>query len=224
MATASEYQKQVSAALQSFYQKPVAKVSIELFLTIGLVLFLALFAIRPTLVTMSDLIKEIEDKQELNEQLQKKVAALSTAQTTYLSLEEQLPILDEAIPSKPDLVYNLKVLEKLAAESKIIISGMTIAELPADEDLAQPAAFSARILQSVPVSISLTGDYPSIRNYVESIRANRRSFTIESITFILNQNRETEALRATVTVSMPYYGPKTAADTSKPAAATDPAL
>jgi hypothetical protein len=48
--------------LNAFYQKPVAKVSLELFLSVGTIIFFAMFAIRPTLLTMSDLVKEIEDK------------------------------------------------------------------------------------------------------------------------------------------------------------------
>lgn len=215
MASTKQYQKQLSTALQSFYQKPVAKVSIELFLSIGLVLFLALFAIRPTLITMSDLIKEIEDKQELSEQLQKKVAALSTAQTIYLSLEDRLPVLDESIPSRPDLVYNLKVLEKLATDNTVIISSITVTELPVDEDPTQTPLFSDLTLNKIPVSIALSGDYRSIRSYVEAIRANRRSFTIETVVFSLDRDRDAEKLRANITISIPYYGEKTAASAAK---------
>ena len=71
MATTNR-KKQLASLLEQFYHNPVAKVSLELFLTIGLVVFLALFAIKPTLLTMSDLVKEIEDKRELETQLSKK--------------------------------------------------------------------------------------------------------------------------------------------------------
>lgn len=205
MKTVAKHQKQLTAALHHFYQQPIAKVSIELILSIGLVLFLAVFAIRPTLVTMSNLIKEIEDKSQLNEQLQKKVAALSTAQTEYLSFEHKLPILDQAVPSRPDLVYNLKLLEKLAADNRVIISGMTIAELPPDESLTE-VPFSSRSLNNIPVSLNLVGDYPSIRSFIESLRDNRRAMTVESISFSLNRNRSITNLRTSITISIPYYG------------------
>jgi hypothetical protein len=67
---------QLMSALNDFYHKPVAMVSLELFLSIGAVVFFAIFAVRPTLLTMADLIKEIEDKRALDQQLQQKIASL----------------------------------------------------------------------------------------------------------------------------------------------------
>ena len=48
--------------LQQFYQKPIAKVSAELLATLIVVIVLAFFAIRPTLLTMSQLLKDIDDR------------------------------------------------------------------------------------------------------------------------------------------------------------------
>jgi Tfp pilus assembly protein PilO len=215
MSSITKYQQQLSSALQNFYQKPVARVSVELLLSIGLVMFLAVFAIRPTLLTMSNLIKEIDDKTVLNNQLATKVAALNTAQAEFLSFEDKLPILDQAISSNPDLVYSLKVLEKLAADNRVIISGMTISELPQEEVSDQP--FNTRVLNTMPISINLVGDYISLRNFTEAIRSNRHSYMIESISFDLDQDGETKSLRALLTVSLPYYGAPTGVeDTAAP--------
>ena len=59
--------------LFTFYQKPIAQVSTELFFTIGATIFFAAFAIRPTILTMTDLVKEIQDKREAEEKLNQKV-------------------------------------------------------------------------------------------------------------------------------------------------------
>ena len=61
--------QQLTTTLLSFYHRPVAQVSLELFLSVATVVFFAVFAIRPTLVTMSNLIKELEDKRQLDQQL-----------------------------------------------------------------------------------------------------------------------------------------------------------
>ena len=201
-------QRDLFITLQQFYQKPVAKVSLELFLSIITVLFFAVFAIRPTLLTMSDLLKEIEDKERLDKQLSQKIAALSTVQPLYLQLQDQLLVLDEAIPSLPQLTYSLKVIEKIASELQLIITGINVAEVPKeiDQDTVISLASFERI--DVPLTINISGDYLSIRQFVENLKEYRRSFVIDTIIFTTKELRGSKKLEARVTVSAPYFGVK----------------
>ena len=201
-------QRDLFITLQQFYQKPVAKVSLELFLSIITVLFFAVFAIRPTLLTMSDLLKEIEDKERLDKQLSQKIAALSTVQPLYLQLQDQLLVLDEAIPSRPQLTYSLKVIEKIASELQLIITGINVAEVPKeiDQDTVISLASFERI--DVPLTINISGDYLSIRQFVENLKEYRRSFVIDTIIFTTKELRGSKKLEARVTVSAPYFGVK----------------
>ena len=71
----------------------MAKASVELFLSIlRHPCSLLFFSIRPTLLTMSDLIKEIQDKENLDKQLSQKIASLSTVQPLYLRLQDQISL------------------------------------------------------------------------------------------------------------------------------------
>lgn len=196
--------KDLSISLNQFYSKPIAVVSFELLLSLGLVIFLGLFAIKPTLVTMSDLIKEIEDKKKLSDQLDKKVAALGTAQTVYLSLESRLSVLDEAIPSQPELIKSVKTIEKLATDNKVIIESLSVTTIP-DET---PADASVQRLERIalPTTVTVVGDYISIRAYVESLRGMRRSFIVDTVTFNIEENRGDRKLRASITLNIPYFG------------------
>jgi Tfp pilus assembly protein PilO len=195
--------KQLSTALQDFYQKPVAKVSLELFLSIGAVLFFAIFAVRPTLLTMAELVKEIEDKQKLDQQLQQKIAALSTAQSTYLSLQDRLIALDQAIPNTPQFIRSLKLLEKVASEQQLIISNLTVNEIPQEE-----AADQSKDLQrvTIPVSVTVTGEYASIKGFIEQVLNLRRTYIIDTVVFSKNDERGQERLDAIITFGMPYFG------------------
>ena len=202
--TTAKKKREIASALNHFYANPVAKASLELFLTIGLVLFLGAFAIRPTIVTMSDLLKEIETKTELDESLTKKVAALQTAQTQYLNIEEKLPLLDTAIPEQPEIILSTKIIEKVAAESNIVINNMGIAILPEDSDETVP--FTQKSKENLTISLNVIGDYVSIRNFVETLRNSRKSFVIESVVFSLQEDRGDKKLSANITVATPYFG------------------
>lgn len=201
-------QRDLFITLQQFYQKPVAKVSLELFLSITTVLFFAIFAIRPTLMTMSDLLKEIEDKERLDKQLAQKIAALSTVQPLYLQLQDQLLILDEAIPSHPQLTYSLKVIEKIASELRLIITGINIAEIPKEAEQNEVIALDLFERIDVPLTINISGDYLSIRQFVENLKEYRRSFVIDTIVFSTKELRGAKKLEARITVSAPYFGVK----------------
>lgn len=198
-------QRDLMTALQQFYHQPVARVSIELFLSIGMILFFAVFAIRPTVLTMSDLLKEIEDKKQLDQQLSKKIAALSTAQSVYLELKDQLYVLDQALPNSPQLVSSLKVIEKAASELDLIITGMSVNEIP-EEKTVQNIELEKMERVDVPVTIALSGSYPTIRQFVERLKNYRRSFVISNLTFNTQQTRGNKELEARITVSMPYFG------------------
>lgn len=193
----------VAKTLQFFYDNPIAAVSLELFLTTGLVLFLAVAAIRPTLLTMSELLKEIEDKRTLNEKLTQKVASLATAQTEYLSYEPRLFVLDQAIPTNPEVVQALKIIEKIVSEQKIIITSIAINEIPDDDE---SGAFEDKKVVMMPMTIALTGDYLSIRKFVEAIKANRRNFVVDTVVFSAEEDKGEKTLRARVTLSLPYFG------------------
>ncbi|OGJ21863.1 MAG: hypothetical protein A3A82_02830 [Candidatus Pacebacteria bacterium RIFCSPLOWO2_01_FULL_47_12] len=198
---AATRQKQIQGALVSFYNNPVARVSLDVLLSLGLVIFLGLFAVQPTLITMSDLIQEIEEKRALSQQLTQKVAALSTAQSELAALEPQLSLLEEAVPSKPDVVKILKILEKLATENQVIITGVTVPQIP------EPSASVSATLEqnSLPIQIVVTGDYPAIRQYAESLLTSRRLLHIETINFTLNEKRGSRSLSASLQLNAPYY-------------------
>lgn len=203
-------QREIRTTLIKFYNQPVAKVSLELFLSIGAVIFFAAFAIRPTLLTMSDLIKEIEDKTTLNEQLGQKSASLATAQTQYLNLKDRLLVLDQSLPSQPEFEQTLKIIEKIASDNQLIISSVQVNEIPKEAEPTVP--FSQKKKITVPISVSVTGDYLTIRNFVENIHNNRRTLIVDSIIFSVSEINNSKKLKANITVNMQYFGVESTAD------------
>lgn len=197
-------QRDLASTLFQFYQKPVAMVSLGLIFSIVLVISLAVFAIQPTLVTMTNLTKEIEDKTKLSDQLSKKIAALSSAQSVYTQVESRLPLVDQAIPPQPELMFSLKIAEKLATENKVIITAIAVPTIPDEKTAVQNKAQLQKI--DLPVVITVTGDYLSIRSYIEALEASRRSFVIDTINFSLQDNRGDKKLQAGITLTIPYLG------------------
>jgi hypothetical protein len=201
---ASLKQKEITAALNSFYQKPVAMISMELLLSLGLVIFLAVFAIQPTLLTMSNLIQERNEKIELLDKLEKKADALNSAHQLYQQAQAKLPQLDEAVPPTPQLMRSFLILEKLATENNIIIEAAGSSVVPSEEPVTDPKIKLQRVDRDI--SITVTGEYLDIRSFIQALQNSRRSFVIKTVIFSLQENRGEKKLSVRIVVSAPFIG------------------
>lgn len=207
-ASTSARQKQLRQALAAFYRHPVAGVSLELGLTIGLTVILGLFFIRPSLVTMTELNQKIEDREKLIVQLKKKFTALQTAQARLEEIEPELVVLDQAIPTNGDIMRDLKLLEKIVSEHSVVITSAGIQGIPkyhSEEELEnQDIAEMVRL--TIPISLTLQGDYQSIRQFIEAIQESRRVIQVDTISFSIRESRGEDLLTATTTLTFPYLG------------------
>jgi Tfp pilus assembly protein PilO len=113
--------------------------------------------------------------------------------------------IDEAIPNSPQFLQSLKLLEKVASDHQLIISNMVVNEIP-KETSVEVNEKAERI--TVPVSITVTGDYNTIRAYIEDVLSLRRTFIIDTIIFSKNDDRGQERLNANITFGIPYFGEK----------------
>ena len=195
-------QQNIQQALVDFYNKPVAKVSLELFFSLAAIIFFAIFAIQPTLKTMTELVKEIEDKRALSEKMDQKIASLSTAQNQYQEYNDQFFLLEEAIPRSATLVDSLKIIEKLASENNIIIKSINLSDVPDDFNIANSQNAERTTLT---FNADISGDYLDIRQFVESLMGSRRMLIVDQINFSLANNQEYQYLTARVRINAPYY-------------------
>lgn len=194
--------QQATIALNSFYRHPIAAVSTELLFTIVFILVLAVFFIQPTLKTMSDLSKEITNKTELNKKLQDKVAALNTAQAEFYRWQDQLALLDSAIPNNQTTILDVKLVEKLATDNNVVISRINLTEYP---DGTKPVSQKPKV-NELPISVTIQGDYISIKNFAGALINSRRVFVINAINFVVSTSRGGQQdLTATLSLNVPYY-------------------
>lgn len=195
-------QEQVQNALFAFYKNPVARVSMELVFSILAVIFFAIFAIKPTLLTMSELVKEIDDKKALDNQLAQKIASLNTAQAQYQKFSSQFYLLDQAIPKTALLVESLKIVEKIASSNDLVIQGITISSVP--EEIIQASVDKSK-RETLTFNVDVAGDYLNIRQFADDIMASRRMMIIDQVNFSLGNNRYQKNLTAIVRINLPYY-------------------
>lgn len=144
----------------------------------------AWYAIRPTAQTIIYLKREIADKTFLNEQMENKITALIEAQTMYETIADRLPVLDHALPKDPNAVNLARQLRNLASNSGATISALQIPSLPILGNEATPGAHLAppKELEEIPLSLTVTGDYTSVKSFLDGLLMLRRITTLSSVT------------------------------------------
>jgi len=171
--------------LQPIMKKPKMRASTTAVFSFLAISLFAWYAIRPTAQTIIHLRREIEDKTALNKQMEDKITALIEVQEKYENIESKLPILKQALPNNPDAIILARQLRNLAASSGASISAIQIPSLPFLGQEATPGAKIAppKPLETFPISITLTGQYSSLKLFMDGLLNLRRITSIDLISF-----------------------------------------
>jgi len=165
------------------YQKKRVRVYTELVLSTLTISFFLLAAIRPTAATIAGLIKEIEDQKVANEKLQSKINDLTLARQDYLIVQPKLALLDQALPQQEQVTMLAKELEALSRRTNITISILHFGQV----DLFQSKVVDAVEPQMISFSFNASGEYESLKNFLQSLESLRRIIVIESFGFQTNK-------------------------------------
>ncbi|MFC1653402.1 type 4a pilus biogenesis protein PilO [Patescibacteria group bacterium] len=187
MESGLKYKTQSSSFTRNFQKlrnQPVTQVSSALILTIFTVIFFAAFAIRPTLSTITQLIKKIDDQREVSEKLDKKATALATAQSEYLLVEDRLPMIGSAIPELSNLDLLLKQIEGVASVLGVPIESIRVDEVYFPEHLSK----SADDLVSLPITINVSSEYQNLREFLSLATSMQRVLSAESVSLSLSES------------------------------------
>lgn len=180
---------------KSFLQGPDAKFLMDLlprlrekrmqaFVTLALTLvtfsIFAVFAISPTLGTIVDLRKQINDNQFVNAQLEQKISSLAMLQESYTRLTPQLPAVYAAIPTTPEIAIFLGQLQTLASLSNVSLN--SVQTLPVDfTPISDPLHYTAYAF-----SVDIVGTYDSTQLYLKNLVSFNRLVSIDALTYTKN--------------------------------------
>lgn len=172
--------------LQPIMKKPKARATTTAVFSFLAISLFVLYAIRPTAQTIIFLRREISDKTALNQKMEDKITALIEAQTNYESIQDKVPLVDEALPQNPDAIILARQLRNLANISGASISAMNMSSLPIVTREATPGAKLAGTNSKpieFPVSIVIEGNYAALKAFLKGLLTLRRITTIDMMSF-----------------------------------------
>ena len=156
-------------------------------LTLIAIIVLAIFAINPTLSTIANLQKQLEDAKFVADKLEKKINNLSILQTKYNNIQTDLPVVYEAIPKSP-------LAPKLTGQIQSVLSesGMQLATIQVSNiiEITQGKFYAYNF------DLTATGDFQAMKIFLEKISNMQRVTDIKNIN--ISTSSTTNALQFNV--------------------------
>lgn len=170
----SNYWKRVPQA-----KKDRTQAFITLLLTLIAVSFLALFAIMPTLSTITELNKELADNKIVYEKLQEKIANLNILQQRYAQIEPDIPVILSAIPLSPQVPLLVGQIQTIGAKALVKLTRIQVfrVELSPSKTTQIPDSYG-----TFSFALSAEGSYDDIITFLTTLSNFERIISIESYT------------------------------------------
>ena len=159
-------------------------------LTLFALSFFGFFAINPTISTILKLKKELADSQFVFDQLDVKIKNLSTLRGMYFDLQNDLPVVINAIPTQPDAQILFAQIQTAAQQSNIKIKKLQnfqVEVLKNNKGLGKP-------YYSYSFSISGTGSSESVYSFTSAITNMQRVLSIDVFSMNNTSGQDTQSL------------------------------
>lgn len=160
--------------LPDFKKEKTQKLT-TLILTFFALSFFGLFAINPTLSTIAELNKELEDNKFIDGNLSQKISNLTSLQQKYASLQPDLPIILTSIPKVPEVPLFAAQIQAASQNQNVSIE--TFQTLPVDIS-KNP---TQRTYSSFSFALTADGSYNNLSNFLSELTNMQRIIQIDIV-------------------------------------------
>jgi Tfp pilus assembly protein PilO len=194
------------------YRKKKVRVYTGVILSLLTIAFFAFFAIRPTLITIASLVREIKDKQIITQKLQEKINALAQAQEEQTAVSSELPLIEEALPQQPNLSFFIRQLETLSVQSGVSLRTIQFNRVNLKRRAASKSEPNSPETKKeagverpqITFTLSASGDYQNLKSFLQNLENLRRLIVVSSFSFKYGGDEEEQVLILDVT-GQTYY-------------------
>lgn len=164
------------ASLPSFKQEKTRQITTLTLTLITLALF-GIFAVNPTISTIGQLQKELEDDTVVNEKLTLKIKNLGLLQQQYTTIQNELPTIFNAIPKTTRAAILTGQIQSLAFQHGLKLDKAQVFEV----DLSSQKTQKANANTSFTFSVGATGSYQNIADFIKDLTNFDRIVSLDTL-------------------------------------------
>lgn len=182
---------------------------LEILLSLITITIFSMFALRPTLLTISQLIKDNREKQETINKMEQKIKNITIAQNIYDQNIEKIPLIEQAIPNTPTPENLLRQIEGIAYLDSVTIVGSSVNEVvligeEKKKDKKNEIKNLPENVSTITFSINVSGPYLSLYKFLIDMENSRRPFIINSINLNSSKTEQESIIVMLITGQTPY--------------------
>lgn len=201
----NNYQKYFLNFVALYNKRPDLKAYTEILLSIVTIGIFIVFAIKPTLVTIAQLITKINEQQQTSNDMDTKIKNLGIAQNLYSREQSNINLLNQAVPTGPDVANYVRQIEGVMKKENVTPLTMSI-----DQVNVLAASISAtQVTTANPaaanITISINGGYTPLLALLQDIESLRRPASLSKLSFSVTQvDKNTQVLNLTISAHAPF--------------------
>lgn len=197
--------------LAIYKTKPDIRVFLEILLSLATISFFTIFALRPTLLTISGLLVEIASKEETLGKIDQKINDLGTARVNFERERSRVPMIKTSVSDDPEVDILTNQLLGASKQSSSNVLGLTIAEivLLGDKGVQKKKEKTIELPESageINFSVNANGVYPALATFLSSLENLRVPLSLDSINLTLAKTDEGKTLVLVISGRSPYLG------------------
>lgn len=163
---------------------------ITLVLTLSAAIILGIFAVNPTLSTIANLQKQIDDNNFVEQKLQQKINNLAILQQKYNSLQPDLPVVNDALPTTTEIPLLIADIQSILKDSNLTITNLETSEVKITD-------LGNNKYSSFDFTITTNGAYQDMINFLDEAINFQRVIGIKDIILSINNGKLTLTLSGT---------------------------
>ena len=192
-----------------YKKRPDLKMFLEAGLSLFTIFVFSVFALRPTLLTIATLVREIRTKEETVAKMDEKIANLDAAEVLYSEVEQRINTVKESVPEGPEPDSFLRQVEGVSQGASAQVLGVSFGEVTLsgkapEKKAKEELAALPEGAKALPFSVSVTGDYFALSKFLADLENLRRPLKIDASGMNSSQTPEGVTLTLVISARTPY--------------------
>lgn len=156
--------------IQAQVTTPKGKTYGTVTVSLATTIFFVIFAIRPTLLTIVSLKRQVSDLKRIDEQIKEKIDVLSRLSFAYRSIEPDMPIIEAAVPTRTHLSQLITSLNSATSGSLVELSRLTINNTPLTSSVPETSIKLIKPqLETIAFTVTYLGQYEDLLTTLENL-------------------------------------------------------
>lgn len=185
--------------ISDLYRKKMdLRMFLEMLLSLATISFFGIFALRPTLLTISELVVEIKSKKDTIAAMDTKINNLENAQQILLRETSRLSLLNTSVFDTPKPEVIARQFEGLSNKNIVKILGLSI-----EKTKLKPLPENS---EAINLSVSATGPYQGLYSFLKDIENLRIPIQIDTFQMGATKAENETFLTLVISGRIPYLG------------------